>query len=211
MDARNWSAEEGSIAERTNPLGLPAEDTPVRYVIDAKGSAFTVQVYSVGLLSAFGHDPRIAVRNFQGDVTFTLAPDAIEDAQLTVNIQADSAEVVDDYSEKDRLEINRRMYHEVLETDRFPNISYSCVQVVANGSGNRFWIEMHGELTMHGVTRMLTVPARVAINGGSLRASGEFSVKQTDFGIEPISIGAGSIRVKNEIKCTFDILARQVE
>ncbi len=203
--------EEGSIAERASRSCLPAEDTPVRYVIDAKGSVFTVQVFSTGLLAAFGHDPKIAIRNFQGDVTFTLAANAIEDAQLTLNIQADSAEVVDDYSEKDRLEINHRMYNDVLETEIFPSIWYRCTRVVASGAGNRFWAEMHGELTLHGVTRTLEVPARIAINGGSLRASGEFSVRQIDYGIVPISVGAGSIRVKDEVKCTFDILACHVE
>jgi hypothetical protein len=49
------------------------------------------------------------------------------------------------------------------------------------------------------------------INGSSLRASGEFSVRQSQFGIVPVSAAAGTIKIKDEVKCTFDILARKQE
>jgi hypothetical protein len=34
-------------------------------------------------------------------------------------------------------------------------------------------------------------------------------LKQTDFGIKPLSIGGGTIKVKNEVEIDFQILARQ--
>jgi hypothetical protein len=55
------------------------------------------------------------------------------------------------------------------------------------------------------------VSARAVINGSSLRASGEFSVRQSQFGIVPVSAAAGTIKIKDEVKCTFDILARKQE
>ena len=53
----------------------------------------------------------------------------------------------------------------------------------------------------------MPVSARVSVNGSSLRATGEFALRQSDFGIAPVSAAAGTIRVKDEVKCAFDILA----
>ena len=104
-------------------VGTP-QATTVRYLIDAKGSTFTVRATATGMLSAFGHNPTIAIPDFQGDVRF--ASDALEYARLRLVIQAASLVVTDDISNKDRQEIERRMHNEVLETDGFPEIIYEC-------------------------------------------------------------------------------------
>ena len=44
-----------------------ATETGVHYVTDPRASQFTVQVFSGGLLSAFGHSPTIAIRDFSGE------------------------------------------------------------------------------------------------------------------------------------------------
>ncbi len=187
------------------------EDATVRYVIDAKGSTFLAQAFSAGLLASFGHDPKIAIRNFQGEVSFTLAGSTLEGAGLNISIQADSLEVVDDISEKDRQETHRKICEEALETDRFPEIRYQCSRASASGSGDRYWVALNGELTLHGVTRPFPLSARVVINGSSVRATGEFSVRQSDYEIPPVTAAAGAIRIKDEVKCTFEIVARKQE
>jgi len=103
------------------------------------------------------------------------------------------------------------MFEEVLETDRFPEIVYECSRMSASGSGDRYWVALNGELTLHGVTQALPISARAVINGNSLRASGEFSIKQSEYQIAPVSAAAGAIRLKDEVKCTFDIVARKQE
>ena len=185
------------------------EDTAVRYVIDTQGSTFVVRAFSKGLLSAFAHDPSIAIRDFQGDAEFVAADTALAEARLSLRIQARSLQVTDDIGETDRADIHRRMNDEVLETERFPEIVYECSNVTGSGAGGRYWLTLNGELTLHGVTRSQPVSARVLVNGNSLRASGEFSVLQSDYGIAPVSAAAGAIRVKDELKCTFDIVARK--
>jgi polyisoprenoid-binding protein YceI len=187
------------------------EDTAVRYVIDTQGSTFTVQAFSKGLLSAFGHDPKIAIRDFKGDVEFIPGAPTFDDAKLSVTIQSASLDDIDDISEADRADIHRRVQEEVLETDRYPEITYECSRVTGSGSGDRFWLALNGELTLHGVTRSLPVSVRVVVNGSSLRASGAFSILQSDFGIAPVSAVGGAIRVKDELKCNFDIVARKQE
>ena len=198
--------EEDRRVHATRPV---PEDAAVRYVIDTTGSSFFVQVTSAGLLSAFGHDPKIAIRDFRGDAGFTLTAATLQGARLEITTRADSLQVVDDISEKDRQEIQQKMYRDVLETDRFPEIAYECSRVTASGNGDRYWVSLNGELTLHGVTKALPISARVVISGDSLRATGEFSVRQSEYEIVPVTAAAGTIRVKDELKCTFDIVARK--
>ena len=49
---------------------------------------------------------------------------------------------------------------------------------------------------------------QVDLGGGdSLRANGEFTLRQTDFNIKPASAVGGTIKLKDELKFTFDIIA----
>jgi hypothetical protein len=43
-----------------------------------------------------------------------------------------------------------------------------------------------------------------------IRAFGEFSVWQTDFHIHLVNIGGGTLRIKDELKLKFDIVARRL-
>jgi polyisoprenoid-binding protein YceI len=130
---------------------------------------------------------------------------------LNIRIQADSLEVIDDISEKDKEEIHRKMSEEVLEMDRFPEILYECSRVSGSGSGDRYWVALNGELTLHGVTKSVPISARVIINGSSVRAAGDFSIRQSDYEIAPVSAAGGAIKLKDEVKLTFDIVARKEE
>lgn len=184
------------------------EDATVRYIIDTRGSTFTVRAFATGLLSSFGHNPTIAIPDFDGEISVN--PDVVEKSFLRLTIQSASLNVTDDISEKDREEINRRMHQEVLEADAFPQIVYQCSRVSASKVGeSQYWMALSGELTLRGVTRSQPVSARVSVNGGMLRAAGEFSVRQSDYEIQPVSAAAGTIRLKDELKLTFDISARK--
>jgi hypothetical protein len=61
------------------------------------------------------------------------------------------------------------------------------------------------------VTRPIRVPARVFLMGDLLRANGSFSVLQSDYRIQPVSVAGGTLKLKDELKLEFDIAARQGE
>ena len=44
-----------------------------------------------------------------------------------------------------------------------------------------------------------------------MRVSGEFTLRPSDFSIAPVTAAAGAIRLKDELKCTFDVVARKQE
>jgi polyisoprenoid-binding protein YceI len=200
------------------PAGHPArcrryrirEDATVRYIIETMGSSFVVGGFATGLFGSFGHNPTIAVPEFAGEAV--LNPDAVELSSLRIVIPADSLRATTDIPEKDREEMDRRMHREVLESGYFSQIVYECSGVSASKIGNgQYWMVLNGKVTLHGVARVQPVSARVWVNGDMLRATGDLSLRQSDFKIRPVSAAGGTIRLKDEVRLSFEISARKQE
>jgi polyisoprenoid-binding protein YceI len=180
----------------------------VRYLIDKSSSKFTVRAFATGMLSALGHNPTFAIRNFEGEIEFS--PDAPEAASLHLKVKADSLEVMDDIKNKDRQEIESTMNQSVLENEKYPEISFGTTSVSASKLGEgRYQASLNGNLTLHGVTRPTVIPSQVNLLGDMLRAGGEFSILQTNFGITLVSVAGGAMKLKDELKFVFDIVARK--
>ena len=184
----------------------------VRYLIDPRASRFTARAFAEGPLSAMGHNPSFAIRDVDGEIA--LDPESGEKASLKLKVKAGSLALTDNMSDKDRREIERAMQEEVLETSRFPEIVYACPEdkasVTRNGDG-QFQVTMTGDLSLHGVTRSHSVTAKVFVTGDMLRGSAETSLRQSDFGIKLVSAAGGMLKVKEDVKLTFDFVARKQE
>ncbi|HEY1754922.1 MAG TPA: YceI family protein [Bryobacteraceae bacterium] len=176
------------------------------YVIEPRISRFQVQAFAGGLLSALGHNPIFAIRGLVGDMSFR--EETLEEASLIIRVDASSLRLMDDISERDRREIERNMHLDVLETSRFPEIMFATSRVDVLDRNAPYLVDLDGNLTLHGQTRAAVIPARVSINGGLLRAFGEFRLWQSDYHIQLVSIGGGTLKIKDELKLTFDIGAR---
>jgi hypothetical protein len=59
------------------------------------------------------------------------------------------------------------------------------------------------------VTRGERLSAQVAVTGDVLRAFGDFAIRQTDYRIQLASVAGGALKLKDELKFTFDIVARK--
>ncbi|MGO9517904.1 MAG: YceI family protein [Candidatus Korobacteraceae bacterium] len=180
----------------------------VSYGLDSRVSRFIVRAFASGVLSAFGHSPTIALRDFEGEARVN--PDHMESSSLRLILKAASLTVTDDISDKDRRELEREMQEKVLETAKYPEIVYDCTQVSVDSSENgNNSVKLLGSLTLHGVTRRQPVQARLALSGDMLRAFGEFAVRQSDYNIKPVSAIGGGLKVKDEVKFSFDIVGRK--
>jgi polyisoprenoid-binding protein YceI len=199
-------AEEEQLQAPANPSVPNPGESAVHFVVDPRTSRFKVQAFAAGLLSAFGHNPVIAIRDFEGEIRYH--PQHVDESRLSLRIDPHKLEVASEVSDKDRREIEQAMYQDVLEVDRYPEIRYECSRLSATATGEgQYSIVLNGDLTLHGVTRSQSVSARVYVNGNLLRASGESTVRQTDYSIRLVSVG-GVLRVKDELKLAFDIMAR---
>ena len=203
------------MRENTDPQPSTntAEGDPVaaatldRYIINPMISRFTVKASATGLLSAFGHSPTILIRDLKGEIGFN--PQAMEHSSLHLIVRADSLTVADNVNDKDRREIESQMREQVLETSKYL-IVYDTQKVsVKDAVDSQNDVVLLGQLTLHGVTRPQQVPARIVLTGDLLRAFGEFSLRQSDYNVKPVSAVGGGLKVKDEVKFTFDIAARK--
>ncbi|MBV8857491.1 MAG: YceI family protein [Acidobacteria bacterium] len=181
----------------------------VHYRLDAGRSSFTVQAFAEGLLSSFGHDPVIAIRDFAGEVEFV--PGTLERARVRLTVRADSLAATDEVKEKDRREVDRQMRAEALEVSKYPEVVFESTSVTTSRVREGLYrARVIGNLTLHGVTQPnLWIQAEVTFREEDLRARGDFSLRQTDYKIKPVTAVGGMIKVKNELKFRFDIVAEK--
>jgi polyisoprenoid-binding protein YceI len=171
-------------------------------------SRFSVRAFASGALSMFAHSPTIAIRGFTGELE--LVPGSLDTASLTFAVDARTLTLQDDVKDSDRREIERQMRENVLEVERFPQILFESRQVSATRlDETRYAARVSGRLTLHGVTNDHMIVAQVTFLGTMLRANGEFPILQSQYGIKPVSAVGGTITVKDELKCVFDIVARR--
>jgi polyisoprenoid-binding protein YceI len=187
-----------------------AKATLLHYVIDARASRFSVQAFASGILSAMGHNPRVGIRSFSGEVDFNA--EAAQASGFRLSMKANSLGVLDDISDKDRREIERMMNEQVLESAKYPDIVFEAPTVtITRIEGTLYSATLNGTLSFRSVTRKQSVSARIAVFDEMLRASGEFILVQSDYGIKPISVAGGALKVKDELKFSFEMVARKQE
>lgn len=199
----------GSFARTTTPtVTTPMSRlSAATYKIDAGQSRFMVKAFAGGFLSALAHDHNIAISDFSGDAQFTFG--TVEPASLRLKIRSGSLAVTDKVSASDRQKIEATMRDEVLEIGKYPEIVFVSTSVSAARTGEgQYQAKIAGELTLHGVSRPVTITAQLEFGDSVLRARGGFSLKQSSFGIKPVSVAGGTIKVKDELKFTFDIVAK---
>lgn len=196
----------GQKSPARKPPAPPAPPPPPvakTYNIVPAESSFTVFVGKAGALSFLAHDHNIAVKTFSGRV---VVPDAgAAQGSLELEVDARSLVVLDKVSDKDRAEITKSMNDAVLESAKFPKITFRSVGISNVNGAN---LTVNGDLTLHGVTKRIAVPVTISATPQLLRATGKYTLKQTDFGITPYSAAAGSIKVKNEVVLSFNIVAK---
>jgi len=180
-----------------------------RYVVDAGESRFTAKVEVGGLLSMFGHDHLVALREFTGDARFD--PEHPDQASLRLTIRAGSIEEASrDFSAEDRKAITREIHDKALDVARFPEIHFQSTGLsVARKGDAEFQIALRGRLTLHGETRPVSIPVRLRLEGDRFTADGTFRVRHTDYGIERLSAAAGTVKAKDEITLSFHLVGRR--
>jgi polyisoprenoid-binding protein YceI len=174
---------------------VPAAAQP--RAIDTAKSGMTVHVYKTGVLSAFGHDHEISAPVAAGTVD-------VNGRRVEFTVNAAKLRVEDaKASGKDRAEIQATMLGEtVLNASQFQEIRFRSTRV--EPAGPSAW-KVDGDLTLHGETHPVSMEAHES-NG---RFDGSCRFNFTQFGIKPVKVAGGAVRVKDEVQVQFEIqLAR---
>ena len=166
---------------------------------------FRVHTGSGGLFGAFAHDHLIEAGKIEG----CAAVDLQNLAQSSVKLSFSAAElrVVDPKeSAEDRAKVQKTMETEVLRVPEYPKITFESTGVTTD-SGSRYRVS--GNLTIRGKASPVTVPVTVArLEDGTYKVTGTFKFKQTTFGIQPVSLMGGTIRVKDELETEWELFLK---
>jgi polyisoprenoid-binding protein YceI len=165
--------------------------------IDVERSTITIHVGKAGLLSAAGHEHWVIAPISSGAINDSNAP-RVEFTVETAKMRVKPDPKVD---AKTEAQIQKDMEEMTLETARYREIAFQSSHIEKAAEGE--W-RVDGALSLHGVSK----PIRLNVRRDGDAFTGRTILKQTDFGIKPISIGGGAIKVKNEIEIEFRIYAR---
>ena len=190
-------------------VGLTAQTTE-RFAIDPATSTITLQAGKSGVFSFAGHDHEIVAPVSDGEITL----DRMDISRSRISLRFDAkalkvtgkGEPAGDVAEVQQVMLSDR----VLDVRKFPVISFtSRTMSVTKRLGDRITVQVAGDLVLHGVTRPLTLPVDVQLMADQIRADGKATVRQTEFNIEPVKAGGGTVRVKNEVDVRFSVVARR--
>jgi polyisoprenoid-binding protein YceI len=187
---------------------LAGAEAPARYVVVPAESQVTLRVGRAGLFKFAGHEHEVVAPALRGEVV----ADAADLGRSSVSVTFDATALrVTGRGEpaQDVPKVQEAMLGpKVLDAARFPEITFQSRAVAGQQAGpGRFALQVTGDLTLHGVSRALTVPVEVEQGPDGLVAKGRAVVKQTDHGIKPVSVG-GVVNVRNQVEVEFTLTAR---
>jgi polyisoprenoid-binding protein YceI len=187
--------------------GAAAPAAEVAYEVDAARSSVVIHVGRSGVFSFAGHTHTVAAPGVRGRVVAVdgdLARSSVrltfESGRLTVLERGEPA--------GDAPKVQAAMLGpKVLDAARYPEITFESTAVAGTqAAAGSFQLTVRGSLTLHGVTRAVALPLAVDLGAGELKATGRMTIRQTDYGIDPVSV-AGVVKVKNELAVEYTIVA----
>jgi polyisoprenoid-binding protein YceI len=177
------------------------------YSFDAAQSQINVILTQEGFIGKRYPTHRVAVKNFNGKLELPK-----EETRLSVQVEAEAGSLTNvdaAMSEFERKEFHHVLRNDVLETSKFPTVKFVSVSVAdVKKSGDNRSFTLNGDLTLHGVTKRVSFPVNVTLTRDQIRATGEATLKQSDFGLKPFEKGLGLIKVGDVVKVNFVVVAK---
>ncbi len=130
-----------------------------------------------------------------GSITLVTAGDG---AQLTEgSIEIDTTTIASDEDRRDN-----RMRSEGLQTDQFPTATFVVTTPVdipaAALAGTATDLTLVGDLTLHGVTKSVEIPAQAQLVDGQIQVAGSLTFPLADFDIVAPNVGGFIVSIADE-------------
>jgi polyisoprenoid-binding protein YceI len=124
---------------------------------------------------------------------------SVTDASFTVDMTSLAS---------DRQMRDNRLRRDGIETDVYPTSTFKLTQPVAlptnATSGDPFDVTLHGDLTLHGVTKTVDIPAKAQLNGSQIQVVGSLTFPFSDYQINAPNIG-GFVSVQDNGTLEFQV------
>jgi polyisoprenoid-binding protein YceI len=145
----------------------------------AGGTAITPDNATIGFVgSKVTGSHNGGFKMFKG--TFEVVPTKLESSKITAEIDTNSI-----FTDNDRL-TNHLKSPEFFDVAKFPTSSFVSTAIEAGGKDPKAKDATHtvtGNLTLHGVTKSISFPAKIAVSGDKATLDSEFFINRKDFGI----------------------------
>jgi polyisoprenoid-binding protein YceI len=168
----------------------------------------SVAGYRVREQLAFASAPSDAVgrtSSIQGNVSIQGTSGAYQVSAATFSVDVTTLS-------SDRAMRDQRIRVMGLESSRYPTASFTLTTPIAlpaaAESGQAVQVQATGNLTIHGVTRTVTIPLQARLSGSRIEVAGSITFPFSDFGMTPPSIG-GFVSVQPDATMEFDLFFQQ--
>jgi polyisoprenoid-binding protein YceI len=154
-----------------------------------------IKSYKDGMGAKLAHDLILSPRQWKG--TLNVDADNPAASSATLSIDARSIEIVEavggmkGLSDKDRKDIGKNIDEKVLQTGKFPELTFESTSV----SGSEPNFNVAGNMTITGTTR----PVNVSLNVNGTQITAATKISQKDFGIKPFSAMLGAIKLRDDV------------
>jgi polyisoprenoid-binding protein YceI len=167
--------------------------------IDVEHSRIRIHVGKSGLFSAAGHEHWVLAPIAEG--AFEEGPSS----SFSFRVDSRQMKLEEDksLSAEQQAEVERTMQTQVLESEKYPDIRFRSTSIEPASQDS--WV-VHGELSLHGQTRPLSTTVHKQENA----YVGRCQIKQSDFGIQPVRVAGGMVRVKDELDIQFSVLPASI-
>ena len=129
--------------------------------------------------------------------TITVGGDGTTTTLTAASLQVDMTSLTSDKRMRDN-----RLRNEGLQTDAFPTATFKLTQPVtvpaAAVAGTASDVTLTGDLTIHGVTKSVAIPAKVQLSGGTVQVAGSISFPLSDYGIVAPNIGGVIVSIADD-------------
>jgi polyisoprenoid-binding protein YceI len=182
-------------AAPVDAAGLPGSwtigaDSVVGYRVRERLASLSADSDAVGRTNAITGTATIAARG--ATVSVTAAEFSVDMTTIT----------------SDRQMRDNRLRRDGIETDTFPTSTFKLTSPVAlpaeAATGAQVTITLHGDLTLHGVTKTVDIPATAQLNGGVIQVLGSLDFPFSDYAINAPNIG-GFVAVEDHGTLEFQV------
>ena len=153
------------------------------------------------------HKWEMKAKTFTGEAQFCFDSD-ISDELTSLQALTFSLEVENLKSKEKALDKNA---YKALKANEYREIIYQLLwSKVLHKTGNKYLIEAHGNLTIAGITRAVTMDVSCIVNKNStITCTGSEKLKMSDYKINPPSFMMGAMKTGDEITLDFILVYKK--
>jgi polyisoprenoid-binding protein YceI len=195
-------------------LGLSSATATPSTAASSSGTAAAPGTWSVSSGSQAGYRVREQLASLSapsdavGRTSSVHGTVTITASESTYSVSAASITVEVNTLTSDRAMRDQRIHRMGLESDRYPTATFvlaSPITLPADAAaGQVVNVSATGALTIHGVTKTVTIPIQARLSGSQVELAGSITFPFSDFGMTPPSIG-GFVTVQNDATMEFDL------